>query len=190
MRRPDHFDLLAPIYDRVIKSKELTALALLVRLSGDGRLLDAGGGTGRIGFGLKDQAGQVVVADSSLPMLAQARDKGGLISVACLAESLPFPAGSFDRIIMVDAFHHLHNQSRSLLEMWRVLKAGGVLVIEEPDIRRLVVKMVAMAERLALMRSRFRDPTWIAGRLSSPGAQVSIHQEGYTVWVVAEKPIL
>ena len=73
--------------------------------------------------------------------------------------------------------------------MWRVLKAGGVLVIEEPNIRRLLVRVVAMAERLALMRSRFRDPTWIAGRLSSIGAQVSIHQEGYTVWVVAEKPI-
>jgi len=187
MPRLDHFSLVAPIYDRVIKAKDLTALASLARLEGHERVLDAGGGTGRIGFGLKGRAGQMVVADPSLAMLSFARGKNGLAPVACLAEALPFPPASFDRVIMVDAFHHVSSQTKTLLEFCRVLKAGGLLVIEEPDIRQVLVKIVALAERLLLMRSRFRNASWMAEHLSSHGVQTSIHRDGHTIWVVAQK---
>jgi demethylmenaquinone methyltransferase/2-methoxy-6-polyprenyl-1,4-benzoquinol methylase len=179
--------LIAPIYDRVIRAKDLTALVSLSRLEGSERVLDAGGGTGRIALGLLGSAGQVVVADPSLAMLSHARSRNGLIPAACQAEALPFAHDAFDRIIMVDAFHHVEEQSVTLAEFWRVLRPGGLMVIEEPNIRRLAVKLVAMAERLALMRSRFRDPTWLADRLFSYGARTSIHEDGHTVWVVAEK---
>jgi len=44
----DHFGLLAPIYDRVIRTPDLRQLRALVDLTASDRLLDMGGGTGRV----------------------------------------------------------------------------------------------------------------------------------------------
>ena len=51
-------------------------------------------------------------------------------------------------------------------ELWRVLKPGGRIVIEEPDIRTLPVKIMAIFEKLALMRSHFISPSEISQILS------------------------
>ena len=183
----DHFDFLAPIYDRVIRPPEDERLASAAALPTAGRLLDAGGGTGRIGQGLIGRARQIVVADASLRMLDQARNKAGLHLIACQAEHLPFQTAAFERVVMVDAFHHLEHQEHSLAELWRVLTPGGRLVIEEPDILVLPVRLVALAERLARMRSRFVRAERIAETLATLGAASSICRHGHTAWVIGEK---
>jgi demethylmenaquinone methyltransferase/2-methoxy-6-polyprenyl-1,4-benzoquinol methylase len=189
MRFLNHFDLLAPFYDRVIKSSDRKRLAEILDLPISGRLLDAGGGTGRIAEGLVDRAGRVVVSDSSLKMLHQARSKEGLDLVGGETERLPFPDGCFERVLIVDSFHHLADQARSLTELWRVLTPGGLLVIEEPDIRRIAVKLVALAEKLTLFRSHFIPAERIATLLEEYDAQATVHREGHTAWVVGEKPV-
>jgi len=182
-----HFDLLAPFYDRLIRQPDLTQLASLAGLPCSGRLLDAGGGTGRIALGLAGMVGRVVVADESIAMLAQARRKPTLALVASRAERLPFCSESFARVIMVDAFHHLGDQPASLADLWRIVEPGGRLVVEEPDIRIPVVRVVAFLERLARMRSRFRRGEEIATILAQHGAQTRVHRLDHTVWIVAEK---
>ncbi len=187
MPRLDHFDLLAPLYDRLISPPDAALFASLVGLPTSGLLLDAGGGTGRVAQQIKHMARAVVVADASRAMLAQAGDKAGLLPVACEVEALPLPGGAFARVIMVDAFHHLRDQTGSLHELWRVVAPGGRLVIEEPDIRRTAVKLVALAEKLLLMRSHFQPAERLAEGLQRLGAQVRIHREGHTAWVIGEK---
>ena len=59
---------------------------------------------------------------------------------------------------MVDALHHVIHQGQTAREMYRVLKPGGRIVIEEPDIRKFGVKLIAVAEKLLLMRSHFLSP--------------------------------
>lgn len=187
--RFDHFDFLAPLYDRVFGIPDDHRLAEIAGLPIDGRLLDAGGGTGRVAEQLVDKAGLVVIADSSLKMLAQAHSKASLCcTVGCQTERLPFSFASFECVVVVDAFHHLEDQMQSLREFWRVIEPGGRLVIEEPDIRHFGVKLVALAEKLALFRSRFISGERIAEHLQTLGAQVSIHRRDYNVWVVAQKP--
>ncbi|MBT6610474.1 MAG: hypothetical protein HOB38_00050, partial [Deltaproteobacteria bacterium] len=44
----DHFDFLAPFYDRLIKMSLDSAWTDILNLPTDGSILDAGGGTGRI----------------------------------------------------------------------------------------------------------------------------------------------
>lgn len=73
------------------------------------------------------------------------------------------------------------------MELWRVLKPGGRLVIEEPDIRSFFIKMVAIAEKLALMRSRFLNPGRIAQLFSHPNARTQVESEGTTAWVIVDK---
>jgi len=181
----DHFDFLAPIYDRAIPFSRLDLMLKMVALPVDGLLLDAGGGTGRVAAALRPYVRAALVADFSPGMLAQARKKG-LPVTQSPAERLPFAAGTFERIIMVDALHHVINQKETISELWRVLRPGGRLVIEEPDIRTLTVKLVAVGEKLALMRSHFLSPPKISA-LFPPEARVKIETERYNAWVIVEK---
>jgi demethylmenaquinone methyltransferase/2-methoxy-6-polyprenyl-1,4-benzoquinol methylase len=186
----DHFSWLAPFYDRIFDSEGRTQLYELLALPTEGRLLDAGGGTGRIAASMEGKAGQLVVTDLSIGMLQQAGQKECLDPLQTHVEFLPFPNNSFDRIVVVDAFHHFCDQKESVAELWRVLAPGGRLVIEEPNIETWTVKMLAVAEKVALMRSHFYGPVAIKNMFVdlAPNATVEIHRdEQYTTWVVVQK---
>lgn len=180
-----HFNFLAPFYDRAIPFTRLEQTLKVLNLPHAGTLLDAGGGTGRVAEALRPHVGAVIVADVSRAMLAQARQKG-LAAASAETERLPFADGAFDRVLMVDALHHVVHQGETVRELFRVLKPGGRLVIEEPDYRTFVVKLIAIAEKLALMRSRFLAPEQIAALLPA-SARVRVEAESHTAWVIAEK---
>jgi len=182
-----HFDFLAPLYDTVIPPKDPQEIYSLVGLPVSGALLDAGGGTGRVAQFLVGKADPIVVADLSCRMLSKARRKAGLHAVCSQTERLPFPDGSFARIIMVDAFHHVCNQRQTAEELWRVLQPGGRLVIEEPDVRAFAVKLIAAGEKLALMRSHFLAPPRIADLFHFPNARVRVETAKSISWIIVEK---
>jgi ubiquinone/menaquinone biosynthesis C-methylase UbiE len=182
----DHFHFLAPIYDRVITAVQPNKLRAGLQLPADGFLLDVGGGTGRVAQTLANHAGHIVVLDESPGMLQQARGKG-LSAIRARAESLPLPNGAIPRILMVDTFHHLNDQRQTIAELLRVLAPNGRLVIEEPNIEHTAVKLVALAEKLTLMRSHFRSPAKMKRMLESAGARVRIIRDGSDLMLVAEK---
>jgi demethylmenaquinone methyltransferase/2-methoxy-6-polyprenyl-1,4-benzoquinol methylase len=180
-----HFNFLAPFYDQVIPFSRLEQMLKVLGLPHAGTLLDAGGGTGRVAAALRPHVGSVVVADVSWGMLTQAREKK-LSALSTETERLPFADNSFDRVLMVDALHHVIDQTKTVRELYRVLKPGGRLVIEEPDLRTFAVKMIAVAEKLALMRSHFLSPPQIA-LLLPDSSKVRVEAEENTAWVIAEK---
>jgi demethylmenaquinone methyltransferase/2-methoxy-6-polyprenyl-1,4-benzoquinol methylase len=186
---PDHFSLAAPFYEKVIGGfLDPAMLCAYADLPTSGRLLDAGGGTGRVAQALRGMAGQIVVSDVSAGMLRQAAGKDGLLAVRAQAEHLPFADATFDRIIVVDAFHHFADHKAAIADLWRVLAPGGRLVIEEPNIDVAVVKFVAFFERAALMQSRFFSPRDMGQMLQAAGAQVQTHTDhAFNAWVVAHK---
>jgi demethylmenaquinone methyltransferase/2-methoxy-6-polyprenyl-1,4-benzoquinol methylase len=167
----DHFDFLAPIYDRVMPPPDPERLRDLLRLPTPDRVLEAGGGTGRVSAELISLVGTLVINDLSRPMLKQARAKGILRSVQSYVERLPFPDGCFSRVFAVDAFHHFNDHHAATRELLRVLRPEGRLVIEEPDIKRFPVKIVALLEKLALMNSRFLPAEEIRALIAAEGLQ-------------------
>ncbi len=185
----DHFDLVARFYDRAIGPHEAEQLREQLDLPGHGRLLDIAGGTGRVLTGLKPWEGTFVLCDYSFPMLRQAKQKHSAALVRAAAEKLPFADNFFERILIVDALHHLTDQTRALAEMWRVLTPGGRLVIEEFDVHHWAVKIVAILEKIALMRSHFMAPAEIQRLMENLGANVQVRYQGSAkAWVIAEKP--
>lgn len=183
----DHFGLLAPIYERFIKSSPPEKLIEIARLPISGPLLDVGGGTGRVSQFLVKEASKIFIADLSLKMLMESHRKVGLIPVCSYSERLPFPENYFERIIMIDALHHVGDQKQTAKELWRVLKPGGRIIIEEPNIQHWGVKLVALGEKIALMRSHFLDPAEITDLFRSFPGEKQTHLENILSWVVIGK---
>jgi len=173
-----HFDFLASIYDRFIGLKDATRLQKVLGLPTPGILLDAGGGTARVSAQLMHLVNHLVICDLSQKMLRQAKNKGGLSPIQSHVEQLPFSDESFQRIMVVDSFHHFSDHRRSVVELLRVLEPGGKLVIEVPDIARLPVKLVALAEKLFLMQSHFFRPTRFATCSWQPAAKLLSNMMG------------
>lgn len=89
-----------------------------------GLTLEIGGGSGN----LKDHLAGVVSTDILF---------APWLDAVCDAQRLPFPAGTFANIVMVDVLHHVERPARFLAEAARVLKPGGRLIFCEPAITPL-----------------------------------------------------
>ena len=182
----DHFDLIAGFYDRAGQFNLTEPLLGLLSLSTNDLLLDAGGGTGRAAMALLGMVHEAYVVDISRGMLRRAVGKG-LATVCSPAESLPFPSASFNKILMMDALHHVKDQHLTARELWRVLAPGGRILIVEPDIRKLSAKLIAILEKLLLMRSHFLTGEEITSLFSAPDVRVGIHYSEFNIFFVAEK---
>ena len=111
--------------------------ALLAALGEDapGRLLDVGTGTGRIAELLSERADRVVALDKSLDMLRVARarlqalgpDKVELVQGDFT--DLPFPAASFDTVLLHQVLHFAQEPALALREAARVTRPGGRVAV-------------------------------------------------------------
>jgi demethylmenaquinone methyltransferase/2-methoxy-6-polyprenyl-1,4-benzoquinol methylase len=89
-----------------------------------GRTLDLGSGTGAA---LPVLAGRLVVAlDPVVEMLALSPIRSRVVAVG---ESLPFPDGCFDGVFSAYVMRNLTSVDRTLAEIHRVLRPGGVAAI-------------------------------------------------------------
>ncbi len=183
----NHFDLVARVYDRVLRYSGPEPILRLLQVKDGHRVLDVGGGTGRVISTFSCDC-FLVVCDASWTMGREARGKGLPVCTG-VAERLPFADGAFDRLVMVDVFHHLADHRVAAREMVRVLAPGGIALIEEPDIRLRPVKWLALAERVALMRSTFFSPTDMVTVFRQAGAaSVDVHDDAPNFRVVVIAP--
>jgi demethylmenaquinone methyltransferase/2-methoxy-6-polyprenyl-1,4-benzoquinol methylase len=90
---------------------------------------------------------------------------------------------------MIDALHHVSDYRETSGELWRVVKPGGRIVIEEPDIHTTAIRIMAIIEKMALMRSHFISPQEIAATFVYSNAQVKIEVEDSVAWIVINKQV-
>jgi SAM-dependent methyltransferase len=105
-------------------------------------VLDAGCGGGRHGFGCYDRGARVVGVDLDVPSLRVAlaglyeRRLGGRRAAcgALLGDvfRLPFPDGSFDRVICSEVMEHVHDYRGAVRELVRVLRPHGTIAVTIP----------------------------------------------------------
>jgi ubiquinone/menaquinone biosynthesis C-methylase UbiE len=184
----DHFDILAPFYEHFIGQNTPTAWAGRISPAPGWKILDAGGGTGRMSAQLMGEGITICVTDVSRGMLEQARLKPGLIPVLGCSETLPYPDQCFDFVMMTDAYHHVADQGLTVQELYRVLKPDGIILLEEPNIHFLGVKITAILEKVLLMRSHIESPQKIVKRFQTLGGKVALELEGYQAYIWVSKP--
>jgi ubiquinone/menaquinone biosynthesis C-methylase UbiE len=182
----DLFNCIASFYDRAGEFNVKEPLRGLLSLSPKDNFLDVGGGTGRVAVALRGMVHEAYVVDLAWGMLRRSAGKG-LHAVCSKAESLPFPSESIDRILMMDALHHVFDQRSVARELWRVLVPGGRILIVEPDICKLSAKLIAIGEKILLMRSHFLAGGEIASLFSAPDLMITTYNDAFNVFILAEK---
>lgn len=105
-----------------------------------GRLIEVGAGFGRL---VDEYAGyrEVVLLDASEALLQAARERFGgesrITITAGDAYRLPFPDASFDAAVCIRVIHHFEDPGPAIRELGRVVRPGGVLLLESANKRNL-----------------------------------------------------
>lgn len=99
-------------------------------------VLDVGCGTGLFAARLHEAmpAARVCGLDLVRGMITKGQDRWKALRDCSIAiqgdsEYLPFPTATFDALTCANSFHHYPNQANAVLEMRRVLKPGGRLML-------------------------------------------------------------
>ena len=104
-----------------------------------GKFADIGGGYGRLANEYLKRAHKVFLFDYSKTELEQAKEIYGdkIETRAGDIYELPFKDDELDGLMMVRVTHHLKYLDKAMAELHRVLKPGGVAVIEVANKRTL-----------------------------------------------------
>lgn len=170
------FDRLARIYDRVVPFETRDALLRHLGLDRHHLVLDIGGGTGRVGSFLAPHCRRCVVLDPSGGMLDRARRLRRPVDlVRGEGGRLPIRDRSVDRVLLVDALHHVGDWEATLREVRRVLRLSGLVLVAEFRTDRWWVRWgITGLERLFLFRSRFPRPESWRRRFEAVGFDVQV----------------
>jgi len=135
--RNDQFDRIAEQYDTSLPL-HVTAhylrerVAFITTQAGRrGVALDVGCGTGALAQSLSNVGWTITGIDTSFNMLRVMQKRDGR-SIQASGQSLPVSADTFDLVYSVATLHHIAEPKavhRTLREMYRVCKPGGVIVV-------------------------------------------------------------
>ncbi|MGM0590287.1 MAG: class I SAM-dependent methyltransferase [Halobacteriota archaeon] len=182
------FDRFATLYDFFMPAAKAETLRAGLSLADRPveRVLDVGGGTGRATVTL--DADERVVVDVARGMLRRAQRRArGLDCVQGDATRLPVADESVDAVVVVDAFHHMPNQSVVIDEAARVLAPGGALVIREFNPATLLGRGLVLAERVVGFDSTFYTPETLASAVGERGLDPAVVDTGFGYTVVGVK---
>lgn len=137
-----YFDPLAEISPARTRLYRTAADAFRQRQLSGGRLLDLGCGTGEALRSFGGAFELFGVEPSRFAAECARQSTGARIHVGDLA-SAAYPSGFFDAVTAFDVLEHLPEPMETLREVRRVMRPGGVLVVETGDIDSLNARLAA-----------------------------------------------
>jgi ubiquinone/menaquinone biosynthesis C-methylase UbiE len=116
-------------------ASEITALDKMLPDKG-GRILDAGGGFGRLIPAYKSRFSEIVIFDRSSKILSQAIAYARSLGVEIKTQEgdvhnlSQYDLGKFDCVVMVRVAHHLEDLGKALYEINQMLDINGTFILE------------------------------------------------------------
>jgi SAM-dependent methyltransferase len=110
----------------------LGLIRLLLSGRSPARVLDLGCGVGGFQQGLRELGETVIASDVDQASLVHCRQRGFQDCVQSLSGTLPFASDSFDLVCMFDVLEHTADDHEVLVEVRRILRPGGLLVLTVP----------------------------------------------------------
>ncbi len=101
-------------------------------ISQTGRVLDVGAGAGKLLQELNQIGWQVEGVDGEQEAVKWAKKRGVSIKSHDLNKKLPFRSNSFDLVISLDVLEHIKKDKQLLLEIKRVVRPGGFILVTVP----------------------------------------------------------
>jgi SAM-dependent methyltransferase len=124
------------------------ALAALNELCPErGRLLEIGSYLGLLLERCRKNRWEVTGLEPFSVAADYARKKYGFNIVEAVLPEAKFPEASFDAVLMLHVIEHMPDPALNVGEIHRVLKPGGVLVVETPRFDSLMFKLLGRRER-------------------------------------------
>jgi len=119
-------------------------------------IVDIGGGTGKLAQYICDSCKTVYVLDESDKMLSKVNQRKNLICVNGDALKTPFESNSIDTVILSDVFHHIKEQKELVIEIRRILKDNGKLVMLDFNRKHIRTRLLRAFEFIFFGRLFFR----------------------------------
>ena len=97
-------------------------------------------------------------------------------------EYLPFEDNYFDKVIILDHFNHTNNCQKASMEICRVIKKRGELVLEDLNLKNLKVKLKYLKHKLCGENVSYKYPDEIVNifsNLNFDGALKELQNERY-----------
>jgi ABC-2 type transport system ATP-binding protein len=139
-RKEEYWSRFADTFDEDQKYivGEAIQQAVIRRLSEErdlGEVVELGCGRGYFTKAIARNATQVLATDLSDEMVeaarTQLREFQNIAVQKADCEDTAFPSERFDTVVMVNVVHFIENPDRCLQESYRILKAGGVLLLAD-----------------------------------------------------------
>jgi SAM-dependent methyltransferase len=150
-------------------------------------ILDVGAGTGVFTDLIASTRGdlRIVSLDPAPGMLRYAPPSAP--RVMGVAEHLPFGDHLFRAVLIGDAIHHLRNPTMAVLEMKRVLRTNGTIVIFDIDPGTVLGRFVMWGEKMFDEPGHFFDPEALVQFLGVSGFRGEVQRYGWRYAVFAER---
>jgi 2-polyprenyl-3-methyl-5-hydroxy-6-metoxy-1,4-benzoquinol methylase len=112
-----------------------------------GLIVEVGSGLGYLLKSFQEDGWKVQGVDPWEEGCRYAHEKFGIEAHAVTLDEVGYPSNSVDVVIMLHVIEHLPNPSATLQEIYRILKPGGMLVLETPRYDSLMFRLLGSRER-------------------------------------------
>jgi 2-polyprenyl-3-methyl-5-hydroxy-6-metoxy-1,4-benzoquinol methylase len=133
---------------RVQLPDNLRVLAKLNRLAPrKGKLLEVGSFLGNFATEIRASGWDVTCLEPYVGAVKYSREKHGLKVIEGVLPQPDLPDASFDAVILLHVIEHMPDPGANIAELRRLLKPGGMLVVETPRFDSLMFKLLGRRER-------------------------------------------
>src|SRR5262245_12360668 len=184
------FDELMNDYD-VARRTDVLVAQFLGPVDIRGKLvLDAGCGVGGLTRSLVAAGARVVALDVGAQLAATTKQRYQCDAIVGTISTLGVRSNTFDAVLSSEAIEHTADPAAAVLELYRVVKPGGHLVVSTPN--RLWQAPVRAASALGLRPfdgfENFLWPSQLRGVLERAGAEIVEHR-GIHLWPFQIAPL-